>query len=301
MLMTEAAAAVPATGSVRVLHALAGPRRRVALVGAFPTSLLLSVGRGEVVAVLTSDAVRLPVGLVVPWSSRTLPLTDLGPEVWVGASSVWAGDRPIRLTTPVSVQAPTGLVPGREATERARRLLRDHEGIGEVDAALARRPSQDSAGRGPTGWVHRLVGAGPGLTPAGDDVLAGYLVAGWAFGRDVDAVRAAVVAAAPARTTDFSAGLLRCAAEGESIPQVDALLTALASSHWEDGRLDTALAGLLRVGHTSGAAMATGVLLAVHRRARRRTGTGRRAGAADLSAASQEGLGGIARTTSARR
>jgi hypothetical protein len=62
-------------------------------------------------------------------------------------------------------------------------------------------------------------------------------------------------------TTDLSAALLRCAARGESIPQVNQLLRTMSGSAWQ-GRLDQAMDDLVRVGHTSGTALATGVLAA---------------------------------------
>ena len=56
----------------------------------------------------------------------------------------------------------------------------------------------------------------------------------------------------------MSAALLRHAAAGETIPQVNALLDALAGRR----PLDRALAELHAVGHTSGAALAAGVITA---------------------------------------
>jgi hypothetical protein len=71
------------------------------------------------------------------------------------------------------------------------------------------------------------------------------------------------LAGLPARTTDLSAALLRRAVRGESIPQVSRLLRTISGSKWQ-GRLDQTLDGLVRVGHTSGAALATGVLAAAN-------------------------------------
>ena len=69
--------------------------------------------------------------------------------------------------------------------------------------------------------VRRLVGLGPGLTPAGDDVVAGALVA-LAAGGDLE--RAGVVLDAVRscrhRTTALSAALLDHAAGGRAVPQL---------------------------------------------------------------------------------
>ena len=95
-----------------------------------------------------------------------------------------------------------------------------------------------------------LVGLGPGLTPAGDDVLAAMLLTLSAVPGTQSAVRALVAETAPllARTTALSATLLRHAAAGRGIPEVTELVDALAGS----GDLAAATARLLAVGHSSG-------------------------------------------------
>ena len=114
----------------------------------------------------------------------------------------------------------------------------------------------------PAAVVDRLLGMGSGLTPSGDDILAGFLVGAWSFGLVDDQLRTAVLEAAPAGTTDLSAALLRCACRGESIPQVSALLSALSGATARAHGLDDALLKLCRVGHSSGVSMAFGVVAA---------------------------------------
>jgi hypothetical protein len=98
-----------------------------------------------------------------------------------------------------------------------------------------------------------LVGRGPGLTPAGDDVLAGALVAGRAVRhprlatwrsatRDVLRAR---------RTTAVSRGLLHHALDGWATPELAAYV--------EQPGPGPARTRLLAVGHSSGAALADGV------------------------------------------
>ena len=89
-------------------------------------------------------------------------------------------------------------------------------------------------------------------------MLAGYLIAAAAYRLPADDLRDLVRAEATRRTTTLSAALLLHAAEGETIPQVNALLDALHGAR----PLRAALASLLDVGHTSGAALAAGVLVA---------------------------------------
>lgn len=105
----------------------------------------------------------------------------------------------------------------------------------------------------------RLGGLGPGLTPAGDDFLAGVLVADSALRPERPARRAA--AAAAARTTALSDAFLAWAARGRTIAPLHQLLGALAA-----GRAPAAGEAVVRlggVGATSGAAMGLGALLRV--------------------------------------
>ncbi|MFC7583476.1 DUF2877 domain-containing protein [Nonomuraea antimicrobica] len=125
------------------------------------------------------------------------------------------------------------------------------------------------------GWLlgvvtaaERLVGLGPGLTPSGDDVLAGLLVAlrhlGAAAGTRravwlADWLAATVTYDARTRTTPISATLLHCAAKGEASPEVIAVLRGVAGRQ----ALEPALRRLHRLGHTSGADLAQGVTIGV--------------------------------------
>jgi hypothetical protein len=103
----------------------------------------------------------------------------------------------------------------------------------------------------PAQWTD-LLGRGPGLTPAGDDVLAGLLAGRAAYGPDDRALADAICALAPSRTTALSAALLRHAARGECIPEVAAFTAALTGA----GPVGPAAARLLAVGHTSDGARA---------------------------------------------
>jgi hypothetical protein len=111
-----------------------------------------------------------------------------------------------------------------------------------------------------------LLGLGPGLTPSGDDLLCGALVALHAIGR-VDAAEdlyAAIVSTSSAATSLLSWASLEAAAGG----QVGEPLHALVVGLLENRRIDRELVDLSRVGHTSGwdaLAGATMVLQAIVR------------------------------------
>jgi hypothetical protein len=101
-----------------------------------------------------------------------------------------------------------------------------------------------------------LVGSGPGLTPSGDDVLAGALVAAHAVDHpDLDRFRTATRHALEVRrTTAVSRGLLTHAIEGWAVPELADYVEALCGGHPARERLR-----LLGVGHSSGASLLQGV------------------------------------------
>jgi hypothetical protein len=106
----------------------------------------------------------------------------------------------------------------------------------------------------------RVAGVGVGLTPSGDDWLAGLLMWTWLAHPRPEAVGAAVVGAAAPRTTTLSAALLRCAAEGECDEAWHALLYGLALERQAD--VEAAARRILNHGATSGADMLAGFLYA---------------------------------------
>jgi Protein of unknown function (DUF2877) len=259
--------AAAASSSLRGL--LAGPAQPARLLGAGPAALYLETARDRgptppararhepaVVAVLAHDAVRLPCGIVLPTTRAELPLSSVTPTAdsrcLIGAGQVsWTGPAgPVVLNIvrewPV-VRIGTG-APVPAAVRAARAALRGR--TGDLPAGPAAVTSLAIAAG--------LLGRGPGLTPAGDDLLAGLLLGALAFGGPAGSVRAAVAALGPAQTTALSAALLRHAARGECIGEAAALAAALAGG----GPVESAVSRLLGVGHSSGAALALGLVLA---------------------------------------
>jgi hypothetical protein len=110
---------------------------------------------------------------------------------------------------------------------------------------------------GPTGAVPpdaigALIGLGPGLTPSGDDVLAGALLALHGFARAEEAARLAAWLGPrlAGRTGHISRAHLACAAHGEGAAVLHDALAALASGDAETLATVTAAVGAL--GHCSG-------------------------------------------------
>jgi hypothetical protein len=103
-----------------------------------------------------------------------------------------------------------------------------------------------------------LVGRGAGLTPEGDDVLAGACAVLAAAGR-ADRAAALLPADLRERTTALSATLLELAVQGAAAAPLHDLVDPGRAS-WRD-----ALAEMRALGHTSGGAMAVGAAAAAAR------------------------------------
>jgi hypothetical protein len=263
--------AVAASGAVSAV--LSGPAQPARWLGVSPAALYLKVsGRPGVVTVLAHDGVRLPCGVLLPTTRDEMPLTDLLPPGPQPAGCVagdgqlcWDGPAGPVVLTAVRSWAPARVAAGRvspSAVAAVRSALPGPESAGlnaEMTAGL-RALSLPALTR-PDRIVAQLLGRGPGLTPAADDALAGLLAGANAFWPDVTALGQAVARLAPTATTALSAALLWHAARRECIDEVAALAAALT------GRTgpESALQDLLAVGHTSGAALAWGFVLAAER------------------------------------
>ena len=103
-----------------------------------------------------------------------------------------------------------------------------------------------------------LAGRGIGLTPAGDDFLAGVMLWTWLAHPTPEPVCHTLAEVAAPRTTTLSAALLRAAARGECDANWHRLFAALSS----DGTAQIALAvqQIVARGATSGADMLAGFL-----------------------------------------
>lgn len=100
--------------------------------------------------------------------------------------------------------------------------------------------------------VRLLAGRGDGLTPAGDDVLAGYAAA-----RVVLAAPVALVQPAMGRSSPLGLAYLRCAERGELPDAAARLLAAICRGAAAEAR--AALGPLREWGSSSGTAMAWGI------------------------------------------
>jgi hypothetical protein len=247
------------TASIVLAPLLRGPRRTGRLLGASRAAIYLrfDIEAPGVVALLPPSSVRLPLGVVV---SGTLPAItahhavaigegslSLGDDAWVPGG--WFDPRPRTLTAadPIRVAAAASVLSELSAAD-----------VG-VDADRARAAVM-SLMAGEAQPACGLLGDGPGLTPAGDDVVAGALAA-CALLRPETRLGGVpeILAGARRATTSLSAALLSCAAAGQVVPEAAEFLAALCG----EGDVAIALAALRSVGSTSGTALAVGIVAAL--------------------------------------
>jgi hypothetical protein len=241
---------VPVAAPAALRDLLGGPTRTAVVRGVFATAVYLDAG-DEVVALVTTDALRLPCALVLAAQSSARPFAGIqeGDIAAVGVGAVSVAGRQFLVRR---WWRPTPLRPLQPGPRLA-------AGADALEALLPPLPAELSADR--RSWRPRtLVGLGPGLTPAGDDVLAAMLLTLSAVPGTATTLAALVTETAPllTRTTALSATLLRHAAAGRGIPEVTELVDALGAGR----HLGAPTARLLQVGDTSGTAMAHGVLAA---------------------------------------
>jgi hypothetical protein len=193
---------------------------------------------GWCLGLVSATATRVPCAL---WS--TLPdLGFLDPVARVRDGLLVVGDRPVRITRLVD---PRVSRVGRHEISRFEPRIPMTSALDGLDLP--------ADGRLTPAHLDHLVGRGPGLTPLGDDVLAGWFTARAALGRPDD-VLAAALRGRLHTTTLLSATLLDCAILGEALPQL---------ADWLADPTDRTADALLAVGATSGAGLLAGAGLAL--------------------------------------
>jgi Protein of unknown function (DUF2877) len=236
---------LPAAADGLLAPLLAGRPRAGVVVAATPLAVYARLEDASVVGVLDPRAVRVPGSVVV---ARPKPAAQLvGDGIILGGGAVEVGG--VRLVPRRWWDSRVPRV-GRPGAPPAAAPLPD-----AVPPVASRLEPALSRGDDLTGVVDALVGLGPGLTPAGDDVLAGALVALAAAG-DHDRGRrlAAAVGLRRHRTTAVSGALLDHAASGRAIPELARYVVALARGSGGT----RVVQDLKRVGASSGAALAAG-------------------------------------------
>jgi hypothetical protein len=263
--MTPAGAAQHgAASSTVLLPVVMGAPLCGRLLGASPAGLYLDFEPTDrlndeptVLALLPTASVRLPLAMV---TSATLPVVHPQDPIVVGDGALrvgtqvwrtlrWFDPRPTGYRQP----RPTALA---EAAETLWNL--DDSEVG-LPAARAWEAATALA-EGDPEPCRNLLGAGPGLTPAGDDVVAGAMAACALFAAGPhEHEMQMLLARARIATTALSAALLCCASRGQVVPEAAELLRVLGSG----SAIVPALSRLRAVGSTSGTALAIGLVAAL--------------------------------------
>jgi hypothetical protein len=186
------------------------------------------------------DGLRLDDKVVLTGS-----LLQAGPVLLnLGGAQVWQGLLPDARQLAAGLEVALDLLQG--APESA------------LDSAVSERARALLAKGDLPGAASVLGGLGPGLTPAGDDCLAGILIisnALWGRAATPELVRLVE----EIQTNEISRAFLRWAARGQSIEPVHRFLQLAAGG--DAGGASIALADLTRFGHSSGADLALGLRL----------------------------------------
>lgn len=218
---------------------------------------------------------RIVPGIRVQAADDVLRAPDVGLEVTLGGIPVWEPRaRPMSLAPEAAARHAeipeaillqhdnpdglAGLVNGADGTPLLRRA---RASIGDLTEGFARRDTARLvAGAEP------LLGLGPGLTPSGDDFLAGFLgtaMLAWPSAAALlhDAGRQ-VLHLAESRTTLLSRAFLAHALRGVLAPPVDALAAAMFEDAGQPA-VARAARSAASLGHTSGLDTLAGMAFAL--------------------------------------
>jgi len=253
----------PASAAAGVLPVIIGVQTTGVVLGSLSKAVIIEVSVADgprVVSLLHPDASGVPNGVRVlgnPRFDRIVP----GDRALIGAGVVGVGvgvgvgqltlrvvrtwDSRVRQIRPYRA-----LVAQLAAATVGCQLGVDRSSVECLHAAL-------TTGHRVPAAIDSLVGLGRGLTPGGDDVIAGLLIGLHAVGRRQLAHRLGEQALQN-RTTTLSSDLLRLARDGHAGLEALAVLAAL---HRPDVPIAGAVDRLLSIGHTSGADLATGMAI----------------------------------------
>ncbi|MEN8039898.1 MAG: DUF2877 domain-containing protein [Actinomycetota bacterium] len=253
---------MPGVASAALRSELSDSHASATVVGSASHAVWLLLDGGGVVVVSTRDATRLPnsVEVAADAEANVFGSIEHGSPATVGIGQVMLDGLTIDA---VRWWDPRPALPTLDRARIAESIV---DLPSTVDGMpLDAIPATDS----PAGLVaaaSMLIGRGEGLTPEGDDYLAGVLSALRLFGEAVgdrrlmqtlDATSLEISSLARQRTTTFSAALIDHALKGNVALPAAAFLRAVAGR----GDIRASHRDLLAVGHSSGPALAAGIVL----------------------------------------
>ena len=257
------------------------------VLATFERACDLIAQRGEVVALVTAPVGNGPLNIVVDGTEGLFTGVKVGEtatmdECWlrVGDLNVDLGNAPVWEPRPdwdalrvrhAAVASGLPMVRDlslRHAPAESLTLLLDAYRLSGGAARhmfAAARKAAEILREGWRGQIEKLqegtaqlAGLGGGLTPAGDDFLAGAMLWAWLAHPTPEPICRAVSEAAAPHTTTLSAAFLRAAARGECSARWHALLAGLCDA--AEAKITAAVRDITRHGATSGADSLAGFL-----------------------------------------
>ena len=261
---SPASVRMPGVASTAIRDVLSEPQTPAMVLGTATHAVWLLVD-GDVIVASTRDATRLPNSVEIGAEAAAAAFQSVyhGASVTVGLGQLLFDGLTIDV---VRWWNPRPALPRTSAAQLAAAIA----GLPTTVPDVEQRPLAAALSEGSDSAIlaaaESLIGRGPGLTPESDDYLAGALAATRTLGDALsstdtgpmlDSIAGSLKRLASTRTTTFSASLINHAANGQVAAPAGSLLRALT------GRGDVAdsYRGLTRVGHTSGPALAAGIVL----------------------------------------
>nr|BBH93977.1 hypothetical protein KTA_21760 [Thermogemmatispora argillosa] len=266
--------------SEAITEVIAGEVQRGEVHSVFSAAANLLFPNDFVLSLNAHDGVALPNGLRLSASRGAFPFSALRPgmPVLIGAWRLhiedlqWTVDLSSCPRWRAQLRRPPRLEPVTVERNRERlrsmllapALVRSYEQQGHPLLLLMRAAleGKHQLPTEPAALAERLAGCGPGLTPAGDDLLVGWLAAGWWLrgpAADFLAVCARLVTAAAPRTHLLSRTWLTWAGRGYFALPLLELLESLAEEN--EARLLAQAQAVLALGASSGYDLLCGLVL----------------------------------------
>ncbi len=209
---------------------------------------------GHVFALLSTSDVSGPLHARM----EVLPVFQIGDMASVESGSLYIKNEKVPLSEDCWNPGP---LPKGEGIDSMLGSALKHEPVldmGSGESGSLADSLEAAWSRGGIGMAcHQLFGRGSGLTPSGDDVAAGMMIAHFMLGLSDDAFRLSIVADAP--THAISRAFLSSAARGQSIEPIHRLLEACAVGDFRSVRAWRDR--LAEIGYTSGLDLAYGVFI----------------------------------------
>ena len=287
--------AVPGVASLALHRLLREPLQAGRVIAVLPDVIYLDfgeyAGEPQVIALTAPGVICLPNAITLKLPGQDGPAPPAGAQEPAGPAGregrtagredrAWAGNGRV-LACGMDVQVRRWWDPSPVVGPLSRgRLEHGVASLARVYSAAEYRPGLDGhdapaalAARCAAGDLasaaeiaESLVGLGPGLTPSGDSMISGLLLAlrllGGATAGGTKAVwladwlGAAVTCYAEQRTTALAATLLHCAARGQAAEEVSAVLRAFAGQK----PVEPAARRLLTAGRATGAELTWGLI-----------------------------------------